>query len=250
MFRKIIPAATILMAFFSTTANASWSLGAGIENYTWQEFPVAGFMNPKETGKRHAVHLKWIQDVEKGILFGYQGKFYGGTVNYDTYTTTVSGVPSVTTYTPVSTETSYSGIAHEGQLIYRSDLASFKLDLLAGVGFDLWQRGNRNMNMDPDEEDNANRIQAEDYTILFWRAGINLGPSAKDKGLHIGGGLKYPFWTSEDAKLDRLGYYTNPSIKPGRDFSRYAELGTASTNTLILSSITIVGASQNPNQLR
>ena len=197
----------LVLATFSTAAKAEWSVGGGLENYRWAETIADAPLTPKETGLRLAANLKWTQDGDRGLLFGYRGKLYFGRVHYDTYTQQ--------TYTPISTHTVYVGATHEGQLLYRTDAGNYKLDYVGGLGYDNWQRSIENNGF----------YQIESYSIFFLRGGINLDQLMHNPGFHGGGGLKYPFWTAENAHLNEQGYYSNPIITPGKDFSLYAELG-------------------------
>lgn len=208
MLNKILPAILLVSATFSTGANAEWGIGGGLENYRWaEETDATSPLTPKETGLRLAANLEWTQDGDHGPLFGYRGKLYLGQVHYDTYTQQ--------TYTPVSTNTVYLGATHEGQLLYRTDAGGIKLDYVGGLGYDSWQRS----------IENSGYYQTESYTIFFLRGGINFDQPMHHTGFHGGGGLKYPFWTAENAHLNEQGYYSNPTITPGKAFSFYAELG-------------------------
>lgn len=207
MLRNSLPVQLLVLAMFSTAANAELSIGGSIENYRWAETIANAPLTPKETGLRLAANLKWTKDGDHGLLFGYRGKLYFGQVHFDTYTQL--------TYKPVSTNTVYVGTAHEGQLLYRTDAGQYKLDYVGGLGYDSWLRSINNHGF----------YQNEEYRILFLRGGINIGQSTYNTGFHGGGGLKYPFWTEEDAYLKKLGYYSNPIITPGKDYSFYADLG-------------------------
>lgn len=204
MTKRIFAATFIASAIFSTSVNAAWDTGVSLEHYSWKEDITDPAQTLKESGPRYAIHLNWTKNGDQGFLFGYRGKIYFGRVDYDTFTQL--------TNTPVKTNTQYSGTAHEGQLIYRSDAGNYKLDYVGGLGWDYWRR-----TVDSD--------QIEDYSILYLRGGLNLDQPGRRAGFHGGGGLKYPFWTAEDAHLKSQGYYSNPIITPGKNISLYAELG-------------------------
>jgi hypothetical protein len=204
MAKRIIAATIIASAISSTSAHASWDTGVSLEYYSWKEEIPESANTPKESGPRYAVHLNWTKDGDAGLLFGYRGKIYFGQVNYDTFTQQ--------TNTPVSTNSQYSGTAHEGQFYYRSDAGNYKMDYVGSIGADFWRR-------------TIDSSLIEDYSILYLRGGLNLDQPGRRIGFHGGGGLKYPFWTAEDSHLDSYGYYSNPIITPGKDISLYAELG-------------------------
>ena len=204
MFNRILAAMLIAWSAFPAAANAGWSIGASLEDYRWQEFIVGRSETPLETGVRSTVNVEWAQDGGDGWLFAYHGKLYFGQVQYDTYTQQ--------TYTPVSTTTHYSGVAHEAQIFHRTDAANYQLDYVGGLGLDTWRRAIGNS-------------QVEDFLIIYLRGGFNLDQPGHGAGLHGGGGLKYPTMTWENAHLDSMGYSSNPILKPGKDVSLYAQLG-------------------------
>jgi len=190
----------------TSSAQAEWNLGGGLENFQWQEYPANNSGNPKESGPRAAFFANWTQEGI-GPLFAWHAKLYGGTVNYDTFL--------VSNNAPVTTQTEYRGAANEGQFFYRDDFGDYKLDYLGGLGLDTWRR--RILNYGGD--------QIEDYSILFARAGVRLGKARTEAGFHGEFGLKYPVSTREDAHLYNSGYTTNPSLSPKGAVSGYAEFG-------------------------
>ncbi|MDO8990331.1 MAG: hypothetical protein Q7U91_11945 [Sideroxyarcus sp.] len=204
--------AKILLAIFFLTAasaaSAAWDAGAGLEDYRWVEYPEGIDGTPKEYGPRSALFVNWTQDGERGLLYAWRAKLYAGKVDYDTF---LLAAP----HTPVSTQTEYSGAASEAQLLYRSNVGSYKLDQIGGLGLDVWRRAILN----------SGGSQIEDFSILFLRAGLRLAKPGKQAGLHAELGIKYPVSTNEDAHLTSLGYTTNPAISPGRAASGYAEIG-------------------------
>ena len=204
MAKRILAAALIALSIVATSAEADWDTGLGLEYYSWKEdVPESGHAL-KEGGPRYALYLDWMENSDKAFLFRYRGRLYFGQVNYDSYTQL--------TNTPVTTNTEYTGMAHEGQLFYRSDVGNYKLDYVGGLGWDYWRRA-------------IGADLIEDYSILYLRGGPNLELSGRSPGFHGGGGLKYPLWTAEDSQLESQGYYSNPIITPGKNISRYAELG-------------------------
>ncbi len=209
MSTRILAAILFAMALHSTTALAEWSSSAGVENYRWEESLAGSSLTPKENGSRYALYLKWVEDGDSGLLYSYSGKLYNGRVPYDTYTQL--------SHTPVSTQSDYSGITHEGQLISRHYLGNYRLDYVGGVGWDSWRR-------------TINTNQIEDYSVWFLRTGISLDQPLQAAGFHGGGGLKLPFKTSEDAHLDSAGFNSNPQLAPGKSISLYAELAYRTGN--------------------
>ena len=203
MSTRILAATILASALLSPPARAEVDIGAGIEHYTWEETLEGSPLQPREDGFRYALHLKWIEDGNRGLLYAYNAKLYSGRVAYDTFTLVGN--------TPVSVQTDYVGTIHEGQLIFRERLDSYRLDYVAGLGWDSWRR-------------NINRSQIEDYSIWFLRTGFSLDLPRQGTGFHGGGGLKVPINTIEDAHLDGLGFNSNPQLSPGKGVSLYAEL--------------------------
>lgn len=204
MSARIFAATFFATILLSSAVHAEWSGGAGIEHYTWEESLQDTPLAPKEIGSRYALHLKWVEDGDSDLLYSYSGKLYSGRVPYDTYEQPPSNVP-------VSTQTDYSGMTHEGQLISRRHLGNYRLDYVGGLGWDSWRR-------------TINTNQIEDYSVWFLRTGVSLDQPMQGAGFHGGGGLKLPIRTSEDAHLDSLGYSSNPQLSPGKSVSLYAEL--------------------------
>ena len=205
MIGRMLLATSILSATFS--AQAAWDVGAGRESYQWVEYPAGYSGNPKESGARSALFVNWTQDGDDGTLFAWRAKLYAGTVDYDTF--------EISTGAPVSTKTDYNGVASEGQEFYRYNLGTYQLDQLGGLGLDYWRRSISNPGGD----------QIEDYSILFFRAGLRLTKPGLEPGFHGELGLKYPVWTREDAHLDQEGFTSNPSLSPKGALSGYGEFG-------------------------
>lgn len=201
--RILVAPLALIVLFTAPVARAEWDGGVGIEHYTWEEALQSPPLTTRENGSRYALHLQWQENGDSGLLYGYRGKLYNGRVDYDTYTQIG--------YTPVSTYTDYSGMTHEGQLISRNYLGSYRLDYVGGLGWDSWRRA-------------VSGNQIEDYSVWFVRTGINVDQPAQGAGFHGGGGLKLPLRTSEDAHLDSAGFSANPELSPGRSVSLYAEL--------------------------
>ena len=80
-----------------------------------------------------------------------------------------------------------------------------------GVGFDYWER-----NILPD--------QKEDYGVVFGRLGFNIDPRTRH-ALFGGVGVKFPFFVSENAHLDELGFDQNERLHPKGELSVYAHAG-------------------------
>lgn len=203
MSTRILAATFLASTLLPFAALADRESGSGLEQYSWQETLPNAALTPSEYGSRYALHLNWSEDADSGLLYAYRAKLYTGRVQYDTYTQFG--------YLPVSSQSDYNGMTHEGQLISRRSMGNYRLDYVGGLGWDRWQR-------------TTNLNQVEDYSIWFLRTGVSLDQPMQGKGFHGSGGLKLPFRTSEDAHPDSAGYGTNPQLEPGKSVSLYAEL--------------------------
>lgn len=203
MSTRILAATFLATALFPFAAMAEWKNSAGVEPYDWQEALHNPPLAPSENGSRYALHLNWSEGGDSGLLYAYRARLYAGRAQYDTY-----AQPS---YAPISAQTDYNGMTHEGQLISRSNMGNYQLDYVGGLGWDSWRR-------------TINMNQIEDYSIWFLRTGVSLDQPMQGTGFHGSGGLKLPFRTSEDAHLDSIGYNTNPQLEPGKSINLYAEL--------------------------
>lgn len=199
---------TIAVLLSSLPVRAAWDIGGALEEYRWVEYPEEINGNPRELGLRSALFVNWTEEGEQELLFAWRAKLYAGTVNYDTY---LMAPP----HEPVSTKTDYNGVASEGQMFYRYNLGTYKLDQIGGLGLDFWRRGIRS----------NGGSQFEDYSILYARAGLRLSKSRVETGLHGELGVKFPVATNEDAHLDSMGYTSNPALSPKGAVSGYAEIG-------------------------
>ena len=195
-------ACALLLFLIAGAARAELTVFAGVEYFNWQEDTTPAV---QETGPLLAGGLMWIQDKQQGLLFGYRGEVYFGQVNY-------SGA-ELFTGAPATSQVEYSGVLNEGQLRYRFALRGNEhLDAVLAAGADLWRR------QFPGD-------QMEDWAVVYARLGVELGPQAGKPGWTAAGGLKYPFYTYENAHLTDIGFDQNPTLTPGKEWSAYASIG-------------------------
>jgi hypothetical protein len=184
-------------------AQAQFAVSAAVEYFSWTENTSP--IEVEETGPMFALGLEWTQRRERGFLGAYRGRFYAGDVDYKGDLLFDPGVR-------VAGTSSYRGMSNEGQLRYRMPSErGYWLDLVGAAGYDLWER-------------KLSADQQEDYRIAFARLGVEIGP-ASEIGVTAGLGIKYPFWTEEDAHMQSLGYDQNPKLEPGPDVSLYGHIG-------------------------
>lgn len=177
------------------------SASLGLEYLHWQEdtFPAV-----TETGPLLALGLGYTQDKNAGLLFAYRGRAYLGEVNYDG--------AGLFTGTPIQGTSRYAGMANEGQMRWRNQTErSHHIDWYLALGLDVWER-------------KLTPTQSEDYQIGYLRLGGEVAGN-EAKGWFAGAGLKYPFYTHEDAHLTNIGFDSNPTLKPGPDVSFFAHVG-------------------------
>jgi len=186
------------------------SVSLGLEYLHWDEDT-----NPAvtETGPLFALGLGYTQDKDSGLLFAYRGRFYIGEVDYDG--------AGLFTGTPIQGTSRYTGMANEGQLRWRSRMKqNYRADWLLALGLDVWER-------------KLTSSQSEDYQIGYLRLGGEIDVN-EGKGWTAGAGVKYPFYTHEDAHLTNIGFDSNPTLEPGPDVSLFAHLGYRFTDRVSL----------------
>jgi hypothetical protein len=188
-------------ALFSRAAAAELSLSVGVEYLDWKEDT-----NPSvtEKGPLIAGGIIFGQNKTEGLVLSYRGKLYFGAVDYEG--------AGLFTGTPISSTSYYTGIVNEGQARWRKPIkGNYHTDLVFGLGWDFWTR-------------ELSYFQKEDYNIVYLRLGGEVAVNS-NKGWVVGAGIKYPVFTREDAHLTDLGFDSNPTLKPGPDFSGYAQIG-------------------------
>jgi len=194
--RSLLAAALLTL---SAGAQASWSISADLETFQWKE---DGTPSVTEKGARYGLSWGYLREADAGWQWAYRGQFRRGTVDY-------SGA-FLFTGQPTSARTRYTGLLNELQGSYRFP-QSLGFELLGGLGFDYWER-----NILPD--------QKEDYSVGFARLGLNIDPRAP-RGFFGGAGVKFPFFISENAHLDELGFDQNERLRPKGELSVYAQAG-------------------------
>jgi len=183
-------------------ARAELTVYGGLQYFDWRESTTPSV---QETGPIALGGLIWLQDRERGLMFGYRGEIYWGSVNYDG--------AELFTGTPVQSTTQYFGVLNEGQVRYRIGAGSQEhVDAMLSIGADVWRR-------------QLSSDQMEDWYVFYARVGAELGPSAGKPGWIASVGAKYPFYVYEDAHLTDIGFDQNPALHPGGNWSGYASFG-------------------------
>ena len=202
----------VLMAtavLLPSLACAELVLSGGADYFTWKESATP---QVKETGTLYALGIAYTQDRDAGALFAYRGKLWGGSVNYQ-------GATLLPPQTPVESTTDYIGVSNEMQARWRKPgkLAG-NIDGVLGAGLDVWRRS-------------LSSVQKEDYAIGYLRLGVESG-TVDSNTWSVSLGMKYPFWTYENAHFDQIGFDSNPILRPGGELSPYGSLGYRFTPAL------------------
>jgi hypothetical protein len=195
----ILALAAALLA--PVSAYAELIVNGGVEYFRWTENTTP---QVKETGPMGFIGLSYLQDKDAGVLFGYRGKIWGGSADYNG--------ANLITNAPLTSTTNYFGVNNELQARYRkSGTNGGSLDGVFGLGLDLWRR-------------ELSSIQKEDYSIAYARVGVE--SKANYAGQWTAGlGIKYPLWTYENAHFDKIGFDSNPILHPGKEFAPYGSIG-------------------------
>lgn len=191
-----------ILAFAAAYASAAagWEVTGDLERFRWREDT-----DPRvtETGPIVGIGLGWTQPRNLGWRFGYRGRIYFGSVDYQG--------SFLGTDIPVSGTTEYSGFSNEGRLTYRFPGSRFGMEFVSGAVLDYW---NRQLTLD----------QREQYWVAALRLGLRF-----DRGVSPGffgeAGIKHPFWTREDAHFTDIGFNANPRLEPKGTTSLYGEAG-------------------------
>ncbi|MBI1396594.1 MAG: hypothetical protein GC151_11490 [Betaproteobacteria bacterium] len=182
-------------------AHAQLRASVGSEFFSWTEDTSP---EVRERGGLLAFTLEYTQRRDRGLLGAYRGKLYFGSVHYE-------GAELFPPFTPVVSTTEYLGTSQEAQARYRFAVGQQRaVDIVAGLGVDLWER-------------KLSASQKEDYVIGYGRLGVET--ERDGEGWIVGAGIKYPFYTWEDAHLTDIGFLTNPTLTPGKDVSPYLQVG-------------------------
>jgi hypothetical protein len=200
MKRLLAGGALVLGMALSSLALAEWTVFGDLERFRWRE-DVSPSLT--ETGPMLGLGASWTQARDLGWRLGYRGRLYFGSVDYQG--------SFLGTDIPASGTTEYSGFSNEAQFIYRFASGAYGPELVSGLILDYWNR-----QLSPDQREQ------------YWTAALRLGlrfDSRASQAFFGAAGIKYPFWTREDAHLNEIGFNANPHLEPQGAVSLYGEAG-------------------------
>ena len=208
--RRLVAAALAAGIAVSAPAHAGWGITGDVEHFRWEEKT-----DPRvtETGPMFGIGARYSQDRDAGLQFGWRGRFYFGSVDYNG--------SFLDTNAPATGTTQYTGLVNELQAVYRLPGNPQGLEFVSGLIWDYW---NRQLSAD----------QREQYWIGALRLGLR-ADRRESTGWLGGGGIKYPFFTRQDAHLTEIGFNSNPKLEPKGALSLYADAGYRFNRNITLS---------------
>jgi len=187
-------------ALCSAAAHAGWSVNGDVEHFRWAESTDPSVT---ETGLMFGIGGGYRQLRPAGWQFAWRGRLYFGSLDYDG--------ALLSTNQPATGTSEYAGLANEGQAIYRVPGSANGMEFVSGLVLDYWNR-------------RLSSVQREQYWVASVRLGLNFD-RRESQGWFGGGGLKYPFWTRQDAHLTDIGFNANPHLEPKGALSLYGDVG-------------------------
>ena len=198
--RRLAACLLVAGAAASAPASAGWSLFGDLERFRWKESTAPAVT---ETGPMFGLGVEWTAERPAGWDFGYRGRLYFGSVDYEG--------AELFSGRPLSGTTDYGGMTNEGRALYRMPASPVGAQVVVALGYDYWTR-------------QLTPIQKEDYRVLYLRLGAGFD-RRKVGGWYGEGGVKFPLWVDEDAHFPAIGFEPNPHLEPQGEPSLYAELG-------------------------
>src|SRR5438874_953185 len=160
----------------TAVAHAGWYANADVEHFRWAESTAPSVT---ETGPIFGIGGGYRQLRPAGWQFAWRARAYFGSIDYNG--------ALLSTNEPATGTSQYTGLANEGQAIYRVPGDANGMEFVSGLALDYW---NRQLSAD----------QREQYWVASARLGLNFD-RRQAKAWYGGGGIKYPFWTRQDAHL-------------------------------------------------
>lgn len=198
--RRLLALMGLSLAVTAPLCAAPVEIGGGVEQFVWQEYDDGGGKLLKESGPRLFVSLEAQKEVSNRWTYGFRGRLYSGTVEYD---------GQLMDGTPYTTDTDYDGIAISADFTGRfigTDGRYSNLGLRLGIGGEAWRRHLLGA-----------AGYTEEYVAVIGKLGLAYLP---EQGWFGEAGAKYPFSVNEDVDI-----YDDVSLSPQGAFSLYASVG-------------------------
>ncbi len=200
------PAGLLLLSALLPAQAEQLMVTFGSEYFSWREYAGDSKLL-EETGLRHFAGLEAESTPAANWVYGLRSRLYLGRVAYDGQTQ--SG-------TPHTTDTDYLGWMAELDFTHHfltSTAGPHAWGITFSFGYDSWLRSLR---------DKGNVYGYDErYDVGYGRLGATY---SGNHGWSVQGGVKLPFYTSETVGLTRLGFDSDPTLKPKPDYSLYASV--------------------------
>lgn len=194
-----------------TTPKPPLTVNVGLESFRWEEFSD-GERLLSETGPRLTVGLALDHLLHGNLATPYavEVRGYVGFIDYDGQTQ--AGVST-------KTDVDYFGVS--GEIMGAVRLAgNSHMDLLGGLGVDTWIRDIQ----DGVAADGSLALgYQEDYFIFYGKLGPGFLFQNGATRSYLQFGIKYPFYTYEQAHLSTIGFDSDVDLEPGKKISGFAK---------------------------
>jgi hypothetical protein len=189
-----------------------FTVNVGIESFRWTEHD-GGQRLLRETGPRLTLGIAQdnLLHDDPARRYAAEVRGYIGFIDYDGQTQ--EGIPA-------RTDVDYYGVSGEIMGVVRPAAGTSRVDLLGGVGADVWIRDIQNGVADDGSVALGYR---EDYFILYGKLGPGFRFQNGATRSYLQFGVKYPFYTYEKVHLSSIGFDSDVELKPGRKLSGYAK---------------------------
>lgn len=178
-------------------------ISGGVEHYVWQEYDSGGSKLLKESGQRLFVAVEAENQVSNRWTYGFRGRIYSGTVDYDGQSLTSTAHSTDSDYDGVAITADFTG-RFRGMTEEYSDWG-----LRFAFGGEAWRRHIRSQG--------TVSGYTEEYAVAFGKLGLAYIPA---QGWQGEVGAKYPFSVEEDVDI-----YDDVSLSPKGAFSLYGRVG-------------------------
>lgn len=193
-----LAAALLSLLALVGSASAELAANAGVDHVKWNE------SGEDDGGNIIGAGLSYTEDGATGRLLAYRGRLIVGGTDYEGLDA-IGGMAS-------GTSKNYL-LGNEIQMRSRSAYEKeHVMDVVLGLGWEHWMRKI------------PGTLEKRTYDTAYFRLGIEFDTEARKEGWIGGVGMKYPLISKvkRDLSNQGLGSFT---LKPGGDFSAYAQLG-------------------------